>query len=119
MTLTQLTYSLDADGDLRVSDWGQPSKQEADMMGDDIDYVEYWEILWVNIYVRDFAGYYCGFRGDRGWTHYACFPVKAWCYISDVFDEYLGTAGLYHRVSFHVESWLWSGRSNWEIDDQV
>ena len=119
MTATQLMYSLDADGNLLVTDWGQPSRQEADTIGDDIDVVEYWDILWVNVYVRDFAAYFCSFRGDRGWKHYACFPVKEWYYITDVFDEYLGTCGLYRRVSFQVELWSWSSQRKWEIDDQV
>ena len=120
-----LTYTLNAKGVLRVTDWGQPSRQEFEWVRSEVQRVEYWDILWVTAYVRDFPAYRrLGIQPDvgieeSGWTHWAFYPVKDWCYIRDVFGRYFGAAGLYHRVSFQVETWTWSSKGAWEIDDQV
>ena len=131
MTGEMLTYRLNAEGVLRVTDWGEPSRHmivpvnRLDPWNGSWKIVEYWDILWVNAYVRHFpADRRLDIQLDvaiqeSGWTHWALYSVKSWCYIRDVFDEYFGTAGLYHRVSFQVETWTWSRSGTWEIDDQV
>ena len=73
----------------------------------------------MNAYVRNFPAHRRLYREDAGWMHWAFYPVRDWCYIRDVFDEYFGTGGLYERVSFQVETWTWSSVGAWEIDDQV
>ena len=119
MTGVMLTYRLNAEDVLRVTDWGPPSRQEVERVQGEMQHVEYWDILWVNAYVLNFRAYRRFFLEESGWTHWAFYSVKDWCYIRDAFDEYFGTARLYHRVSFQVETWTWSRRGAWEIDDQV
>ena len=66
----------------------------------------------MDVYVRDIAGM-------QAWIFYSRYPVREWCDIRRVFDEYLGTAGPYARLSFHVEQWKWSMESGWEIVDPM
>ena len=114
-----LTYRTNAEGFLRVTDWGQRSRREVEWVRGEVQHVEYWDILWVNAYVRNFPANRRLHREDPGWVHWAFYPVRDWWYIRYVFDEYFGTAGLYERVSFQVETWTWSNSGAWEIDDQV
>ena len=93
MTGKMLAYTLDAKGFLHVSDWGEPSRHAFDCEEGEMQRVDYRDILWVTAYVRDFSAYRRpGIEPDagiqkHGWTHWASYPIRNWCYIRDVFDE--------------------------------
>ena len=119
-TRTRLSYKVNEANEIRVKAWGRSTRQEIERIGNQVmQRVNYWDILWVDVYVRDFANIYSGYHGVKAWIFYRRYPVREWCDIRRVFDEYLCTAGLYARVSFHVEQWMWSMENEWEIDDQV
>ena len=116
---TSLSYiGIEASG-IRVSDWGQSMRQEVEHIRGLIHRVNYWDILWVDVYVRDFGYRNYRFHGARTWIFYSRYPVKECSEVRRVVDEHLGTAGLCKRVSFHVEQWMWSIENGWEVDDQV
>ena len=103
-----LYYKKHVACELRVMNWGRSSRQEISNAEGLMQSVLYRDICWVDVYVRDFANIYSGYHGVKAWIFYWRYPVREWCDIRRVFDEYLCTAGLYARVSFHVEQWMWS-----------
>ena len=95
---------------LRVEDWGPATDRF--VIGWDC-----WRVIWVEAYVRDFTRR-SGFVHVKGWKHWATFPVLRWRHIPRVFHTWFGTLGLFRRVSFHVEEWIWTQEEGWKFDDQ-
>ena len=81
--------------DLRVIDWGRPSKYETILNSDGCTpNVPIWVVFWVAVYVRDFpADPY-----TTGWTIWARYPTKTFREIPKLFLRYLGTGGIYKRL---------------------
>ena len=116
----QLTYDIDGN----VVDWGPPNTEDelvqaVDPSGDPcLLRASCWKILQVTAYARDFAGR-VPYHGEHGWWPLATFWVGQWSVQRQVFDEFHGTAGWYHRVSFSVEARIWTAEQGWADDDQV
>ena len=109
-----LTYWMEDNWNkLRVFDWGLATGTHLVDVGHRVLDVECWRVLWVEAYVRDFA-IGSEFAHEEGWKHWATFPVLLWYEIPRVFHLFFGTMGLYRRVSFHVEEWVWTQEDGWE-----
>ena len=115
--------------DGRVTDWGPPNSTslvEGWVVVEGpaclsphpfIQQVPCWKVLHVDIYVlRDGPQLQ---PGDSGWGHYVSYVVHDWEDVRPIFDRCFGTGGLYNRVRFSVESWLWTAEAGWECDDQL
>ena len=76
-----------------------------------------WRILQVDAYITGGAPRF-GFENGV-WQWYHRFWVKEWAAVREVFDRFLGTAGLYERVAFVVECWYRTQEAGWEVDDQI
>ena len=113
-----LTYEDENSKSLRVIDWGPATGTHLVDPERRLQVVECWQVLWVNAYVRHFPrrSQLCG---EPGWVHWATFPVMQWSEIPNVFKDYFATGGLYTRVSFHVEAWIWTKQCGWTCDDQI
>ena len=90
-----------------------------DGAGPRVESVSCWRLLYVIAYVRDYAGYSGPYHGDHGWEFFCDYWVSDWRLVEEVFDMFFGTAGLYHRVSFHVETRYWNHITGWSYNDQV
>ena len=115
-----LRYAYDSNYDghqpiLRVVEWGPGTSGHLVDLEEGVLAVEGWEVLWVDAYVRGYK------LGDAGWgdSPWATFPVLQWSEIPNVFESFFATGGLYTRVSFHVEKWIWTRECGWECDDQA
>ena len=110
-------YVLNESNVLCVTDWGRASKYEHVQPWSGVEGV--WIVYWVAVYTRDFASMWRDFRGDIGWVLWTRYPVKAVEDMEQLFMRYLGTCGLYKRVSYCVEKWEWSEGNLWDPADCV
>ena len=110
-----LTY--DEEGN--VVNWGQPNSEHLLQVMRNCRPVPCWRVLYVSAWVRDFPGVQGPHRGDQGWWYYVSFYVARWSAVRMVFDKLFATAGWYTRVSFSVETLLWTREEGWDIEDQL
>ena len=103
---------------LRVFDWGPATGTDLVDPERHLKKVDCWHVLWVNAYARGFPGP-SQFYGVPGWVHWGIFPVMQWSEIPNVFQEHFAGGGLYQRVCFHVEAWIWKEQCGWTCDDQI
>ena len=113
-------YELNDTNDLHVKHWGRPSK---------FDYIDCrdglaceaatWVVFWVAVYVRDFPDPRRGHGKNSGWILWVRYPAKAFEDIHKLFELYLGTGGLYMRVSYCIEEWEWTEQNGWKPADHV
>ena len=58
---TRLSYKVNEANEIRVRAWGRSTRQEIERIGSQVmQRVNYWDILWVDVYVRDLANIYSG-----------------------------------------------------------
>ena len=109
--------SYDWQGD--VVDWGCPNGWAlVRLTSGGVGQTPCWKLLHIRAKLRDFAGR-VRYKGDHGWWAHADYWVDEWSLIRMVFDEFFGTCGWYHRVSFQVEACIWTMEEGWDVDDQV
>ena len=71
------------------------------------------------VYVRDFPDRRNGHGINSGWKLWVRYPTKAFEDIHKLFELYLGTGGLYKRVSYCIEEWEWTEQNGWKDADHV
>ena len=97
-------YELNEATGCRVTDWGRPSKFDHIYCRDGLACkAASWVVLWVAVYVRDFPDRRNGYGINSGWKLWVRYPTKAFEDIHKLFELYLGTGGLYKRVSYCIE----------------
>ena len=77
-----------------------------------------WKVLYVRVYDRNNLGDHSSLPGDHGWTYVCNYSVINWTDIRPVFDKYWATSGVYERVAFFVETWVYTEQQGWQVDDQ-
>ena len=101
-----------------VYDWGPANSVSVIQYADGVMRVPSWHILFVNVYIRnESAG--AGRTEDRGWMWRCSFCTTGWHEVPTIFDEYYGSAGVYTRVAFFVEIWVWTYQNGWEALDYL
>ena len=105
-------FAREADGE--VVSWGSPDiKHLLDVQPGHIEEVLAWSVLWVSVWVT----YANQRRHGHGWQLYATFAVEDYDVLRPTFDAYFGTCGLYKRLRFEVEHWIWTAEGGWEAED--
>ena len=104
-------FQRNADG--AVIGWGNPDGKALVQVGMSIRQVDAWSVFWVDayvIYARDTL------PPPQG-MHYHTYAVDDDTMIRTVFDAYFGNAGVYKRVRFTSEEWIWTEEEGWEPED--
>ena len=93
-------------------EWSQPTQIT-------MEPVPYWHYLFVQVFVRDtwLPDRLPSYAYDDGWWLYCSYIVDSWDAILTTFTSFLHSQGIYHRVGFFVESWIWSPLDGWQSRD--
>ena len=101
-----------------VYNWGPPNSFSVVHFGNRALRVPAWQIIFVNAYIRnESAG--AGRVEDHGWIWRCSFCTTGWHQVPSIFEEYYGSAGVYRRVAFFVEIWVWTQEGGWEALDYL
>ena len=103
-------YIMQRDRSGEFVDRGPPNDKCVVQIGDSVQKVDAWKLLWVQVCVRDTLTHI------TGWPSYQSFWADTWSIIPVLFDTY---HGIYHRAQFKVECWFWTNENKWEIDDHL
>ena len=73
----------------------------------------------MEIYIRDIGHPHSPFLfgTDIGWQRAGVFQVPDLAKLNEVFNQYYKDLGLYKRVAFWVEEWIWTAEAGYETMD--
>ena len=72
-----------------------------------------WKVIRVHVY-KKFSMSHSDAHEDR-WVYSHEFSVSHWKYIGEVYDRFYACCGVYKRISFFVETFLYTEEQGWKI----